>query len=186
MEQFPVFSTRRVHRHYVDCAAFVGDCILSKSNDERLVLWRPGSAAPTVDRGGLPGGGGATPDLSSAKDNYWALREYKLDDGDLIWFLRFGLDAAAEVVAVGTIRGTVELFAVDGGGDDGTGGACNAKAYETLDARGCENVVRQCAFSPDRSTLVAVTDTSTLFRWNEVPAGGGVRKRKGKGKAITA
>ncbi|KAK1861371.1 hypothetical protein I4F81_003955 [Pyropia yezoensis] len=48
---FPLFSSRRIHRHYVDCAAFIGDLILSKSNDERLVLWRPGTVAPSASAG---------------------------------------------------------------------------------------------------------------------------------------
>ncbi|GAB0494294.1 hypothetical protein MMPV_005586 [Pyropia vietnamensis] len=183
MEQFPLFSSRRIHRHYVDCAAFIGDLILSKSNDERLVLWRPGtvassmppdslSAGVTGDTGAAAATGGGTPDLSSAKDNYWALREYSLAPCDMVWFVRFGVDADAELVAVGTIAGTVEVFDVDTGGDDGTGsalGPAGAGPYQTLRAKDCNNVVRQCAFSPDRTTLVAVTDTCALYRWEETP-----------------
>lgn len=41
LEQFPEFSTNLIHETAVDDVAFVGDLILSKGTDERVVCWKP-------------------------------------------------------------------------------------------------------------------------------------------------
>eukprot|EP00871_Galdieria_phlegrea_P001631 jgi/Galph1/2469/GphlegSOOS_G1104.1 len=39
--QFPIFSTFLVHDNYVDCVMFVGNFIVSKSINNRILLWQP-------------------------------------------------------------------------------------------------------------------------------------------------
>lgn len=39
--QFPLYSTTQLHTDYVDCVRWVGDCLLTKSTNNRIVLWAP-------------------------------------------------------------------------------------------------------------------------------------------------
>ena len=88
-EQFPIFSTDKVHNHYVDSVKWVGDCILSKSLCNRAALW--------------------TPDPLRAKDAVCILREFGLSNGT-VWFMKMSASDILYVFAVGNYLGRVELF----------------------------------------------------------------------------
>ena len=42
-QQTPLFSTNQVHSNYVDSVKWVGDCVMSKSVCDSIVLWAPDS-----------------------------------------------------------------------------------------------------------------------------------------------
>ena len=90
--QFPQFITRRVHSDYVDCARWVGNAIMTKSLEGRLIMWHP--------------------DRSRRPDAVCVLNQYQYKDTGL-WFVRFGLDYMRERVAVGGDKGTIYVFDVD-------------------------------------------------------------------------
>ena len=142
--QQPVFNTRAVHKHYVDCVMWVGDALISKSLHNALVLWLPGS-----DRSSL----------SSKSMNYTLLQEFPVSGCD-VWFIRFGMDTQRKWIAVGGKFGKVHVY--------------NLSEYTpkpiVLSPGGNTKVnidtyVRQCAFSDDASILITVDDNTNLVQY---------------------
>jgi polycomb protein EED len=83
-----------VHWNYVDCVRWLGDHVLSKSVDNRVLLWRPDTAPPHAGRGG----------------EVELIQELQLEDCASVWWLRFSLDHWCTLLAVGTNTGRVLLF----------------------------------------------------------------------------
>lgn len=92
--QFPVFVTRKVHKHYVDCVMWVGDLLLSKSVHNRMFLWEPGDDRES---------------LSVPASSYTLLEEYVLDVCN-VWFIRFGMDRQRRLVACGNDKVRSDVF----------------------------------------------------------------------------
>ncbi|PSC76443.1 Polycomb group FIE2 [Micractinium conductrix] len=90
----PVFSTERVHWNYVDCVRGLGDHVLSKSVDNKVVIWRPDRSTKQHTRDG----------------DVELLQELQLEDCANVWWLRFALDHWCTVLAVGTNTGRVLLY----------------------------------------------------------------------------
>jgi polycomb protein EED len=93
IEQFPLFSTIQIHGDYVDSARWFGDCILSKSTKNNVIMWAPDSfrykGAPLI------------------------LREFEIDHCNL-WFIRMDVCIPLDLFAVGNVKGNVFLFSVSG------------------------------------------------------------------------
>jgi WD40 repeat protein len=89
VEQFPIFSTDKVHINYVDCVQWVGDLILSKSTCNRVALW--------------------TPDPLRSKDAVCVLREFALTSCQ-VWFMKMSVSDVLYVFAAGNTAGEVQLF----------------------------------------------------------------------------
>lgn len=158
-EQFPAFSTARVHANYVDCARWVGSLIVSKSTAERLCLWSPDPARaerlPTVQ---------VSVEDEDEKDDVLVVHELDLP-GANIWFLRFGICAERLHVAAGNTSGDLVVYDVD---------TCELKA--TLTHPKMRGAVRQVAFSPDARFVAAVGDDAGLFVYEL--DNGGLRESK--------
>ncbi|GMI22761.1 hypothetical protein TeGR_g10858, partial [Tetraparma gracilis] len=109
-EQFPVFSTNKVHTDYVDCVRYCGGAILSKSVTNVILMWEPVMTAAGVKDGLI------TP-----------LREFVLSSCE-VWFIRFNLDDQARWMAAGNRAGNVKVWSLwgeeeglEGGGKKGKG-----------------------------------------------------------------
>ena len=147
-EQFPAFSTSRVHANYVDCARWVGSLILSKSTAERLCLWSPDPQrnerlpAPLLSE---------TNDDSEPKDDVLIVHELDLPGAD-IWFLRFGMCSSRQYVCAGNTSGDLVIYDVD-----------STEQKASLTHPKMRGAVRQCAFSPDSKLVACVGDDAGLF-----------------------
>jgi polycomb protein EED len=152
MVQFPSFTTGKVHKHYVDCVHWVGDLLVSKSLQNRLLLWEPK---------------GEREALASPASQFTVLEEYMLD-ACVSWFIRFGIDCSRQLVACGNERGVVTVYKLDD---------IPSKALSVLWAgqgTGSKKqptdggIVRQCAFNSDASILLAVDDSSRVVQYDRV------------------
>lgn len=90
----PSFSTQRVHFNYVDCVRWLGGHLVSKSTDDRLIVWAPD-----------PAPGRPTPDADVA-----FVQELQLEGCKSVWWVRFSLNYWCSVLAVGTSTGRVLVF----------------------------------------------------------------------------
>lgn len=80
LSQLPVFTTRRVHSDYVDAVLWLGDALVSKSTEGRVVVWKP--------------------DLRYARDGVCVLQTFTLPESS-IWFVRHALSEDLSRLACG-------------------------------------------------------------------------------------
>eukprot|EP00794_Sanderia_malayensis_P000156 gene156-768_t len=98
---YPAFSTRDVHRNYVDCVRWYGDLILSKSCDNKVVLWRPKLPLGKLFQKKHSTEGGVS-----------ILHKFEFCQCD-IWFIKFALDYNQKFLAVGNQTGKISMWDLD-------------------------------------------------------------------------
>jgi polycomb protein EED len=135
---FPLFSTRDIHRNYVDCVRWFGQMALSKSCENCIVLWKPPKSETQT-----------TPTI---------LHRFEVNNCD-IWYIRFCLDFACELLALGNQVGKIYVW--DLTVDDMT----RIKPH-LLGHSKCTSAIRQVTVSKDGSILLSVTDSGTVWRWD--------------------
>eukprot|EP00873_Tetraselmis_striata_P023352 jgi/Tetstr1/443616/TSEL_031615.t1 len=138
--QYPIFSSSKVHGNYVDCIRWLGDLVLSKSVDNRILLWGVDLKHSQKNKNSL--------------ESVDFLQEYPLEDAD-IWFLRFSMDYHCEVMAAGNRLGKVFVYNV---GDV----AC----LQRLERATLKSPVRQTAVSFDGTTVLCCCEDATVHRWD--------------------
>jgi len=149
---FPEFSTRDIHKNYVDCVRWMGNLLLSKSCENCIVCWRPGAG---------PGGEGRSPKLKPEEkdsEKVWVLHRFEFRDCD-IWYMRFSLDYNQQIMALGNQIGNIYVW--DLAVDDPT-----QSKFIKLQHKASTSAVRQTALSRDGGILLAVCDDGSIWRWD--------------------
>lgn len=102
---FPAFTTRDIHRNYVDCVSWLGNFVLSKSCENKIVLWKPGKLDSEWEDI-LPDNGV----ISDPKTT--PIHNFELSNSE-IWFLRFSLDRNQTTIALGNMIGKTYIWDID-------------------------------------------------------------------------
>jgi polycomb protein EED len=139
--QFPMFSSKKIHVHCVDCVEYLGDLVLSKSTENLVRLLLPQSTGTTL--------------RSPPSSELILLRTFVYSNAD-VWYVRFGVESTLKLLAVGNMIGTIVVWNVE----DTRKKAIPVKLRLPKAAS-----VRFVSFSPDGSMLLASTDDGFLHRW---------------------
>ena len=145
---FPDFSTRDIHRNYVDCCRWFGEFILSKSCENKIVCWKPGGLEQKASVAGDK--------LSENKSV--VIHQLDIRDCD-IWFMRFSLDPGERLLALGNQAGRIYVWDLE------VEEPRQIRAVQLAHAK-CASAVRQTSWSRDGRTLVGVCDDGTIWRWD--------------------
>lgn len=142
----PDFSTRDIHRNYVDCVRWLGDFILSKSCENAIICWKPGSINTPLE------------EVRPNESQVTVLYSFEYTSCD-IWFMRFSIDYWQRVIALGNQIGKVFVWDIDV--DDP-----QKSRFSTFSHPKCLTAIRQTALSKDAGILLCVCDNGTIWRWD--------------------
>ena len=169
---FPTFSTRKVHTDYVDCTRWVGNLLISKSTDNKLILWRPSLGGED-------------------KKDVVILREYCMRGAEVCWFVRFGLSSDSSQVVCGNSAGKVFVWDIDYDGIlPKERNTIMTEPEKVLDMKEnsqvmlshphCNSTARFCTFSPDDNSIIVCCEDGTLWRWDRITGGNGGQSKAKK------
>lgn len=151
-KHFPTFSTRDIHRNYVDCAAWYGNFIISKSCEDKVVCWRPGRLESPTDLN--------LPTKYTTDTTCSILENFEVKHCN-IWFLRFSIDRSMKYLALGNKVGEIYVFDIDSHDHD-----CRRTSKFILSNPKCTHAIRQTCFNNNSNILICACEDGSIWRWN--------------------
>ncbi|BES91710.1 WD domain, G-beta repeat [Nesidiocoris tenuis] len=146
-EHFPDWTTRNVHRNYIDCVLWFGRMVLSKSTENNIILWQPGKI-------------GSEEKEINRNDDCSIVRKFGLQGCD-IWFVKFTFEYNRKLLAVGNKVGKVFVWDLDV--------PHPGKAPKlVLSHAKCTKAIRQIAMSRNGSVMLYSCDDGSIWRWDQV------------------
>lgn len=139
------FQTRDIHANYIDCVQWFGDLILSKSSGDpsAIVCWQPNYSKDVNQL--IPNSAHILHEFNAVNCDYW--------------YMRFGLNYARTMMAIGTIDGKVYLWNLDNPDPQSI-------TRITLSHRLSKRVMRLPAFSLNGNILICGDDDGVIWRWD--------------------
>jgi len=144
---FPDYSTRDIHRNYVDCVRWFNDFIFSKSCENTIICWKGGKVFQSWD------------EITSHTTEATEIMRLEVKDCEL-WFIRFCIDFNQTTLALGNSYGKAYIFDLTCE-DPAKVGKCTVLSHPK-----CNTAIRQTALSRDGSVLICVCDDSTIWRYD--------------------
>ncbi|CAF1158541.1 unnamed protein product [Adineta ricciae] len=134
-------KAKTLHSHYVDNVQWYGDVLLSRSADNTFCLWQP-----IISN---------TAKASSFK----LLLKWIVHEKEYIWFLKFDICRAIQLLAIGTLDGQIQVW-------DLRHHMHNPSVdFVKLKNQNSKAKISRVSFNYDGSILVACSDDSRIFIW---------------------
>jgi polycomb protein EED len=163
IERFAVSVHNDVHSNKVDCVAWLGDLILSKSIFDEIILWQPIIHDESSNISGS----------ASSMSSILPIKIFHYARNDSFYFVRFALslDCTSSLLAIGNNNGQVYLWDINDFDNDRplqiikTSHAGVTKKKTKMNKK--NSIMRSLSFSPDGEILVACDANGGVYHWNK-------------------